>query len=68
MDQPDLEAGGGRHLPIVEGVNFAQAIRARRTLFTHIGHVQITAEELRTYFPDSTFDVAYDGQVVEIPA
>jgi phosphoribosyl 1,2-cyclic phosphodiesterase len=68
MDQPDLEAGGGRHLPIVEGVNFAQAIRARRTLFTHIGHMQITAEELRTFFPDSTFDVAYDGQVVEIPA
>jgi ribonuclease BN (tRNA processing enzyme) len=65
---PNLAEGHGRHLPIVEGVRFALAIRARRTLFTHIGHIQVTAEELRSYLPDDTFDVAYDGQVIELPA
>jgi len=64
----DLDEGHGRHLPIVEGIRFAQASRARRTLFTHIGHIQVTSAELRTYFPDDAFDIAYDGQVVELPA
>jgi phosphoribosyl 1,2-cyclic phosphodiesterase len=67
-DQPDLAEGYGRHLPIIEGVRFAQATRAQRTLLTHIGHVQVAPEELRAYLPDDTFDVAYDGQVVELPA
>ncbi|UCC86858.1 MAG: MBL fold metallo-hydrolase [Anaerolineales bacterium] len=67
-DAPDLYEGHGRHLPIEDGVRFAQAIRARRTLFTHIGHFQITPEELHAYLPDETFDVAYDGQVVELLA
>lgn len=59
----------GRHLPIVEGVSFAQAIRARRTLFTHIGHNQVGPEELRAYLPaGDTFGVAYDGQVIELTA
>jgi len=57
-----------RHLPIVEGVRFARAIRAQRTLFTHIGHIQIAPDELRHTFPDDSFDVAYDGQVVELQA
>jgi ribonuclease BN (tRNA processing enzyme) len=65
---PNLDEGQGRHLPMVEGIRFAQAIRARRTLFTHIGHIQMTPDELREYFPDETFDVAYDGQVIELPA
>lgn len=65
---PDLEEGHGRHLPIVEGVRFAQAVRARRTLFTHVGHIRITPGELRNYFSDDTFDVAYDGQMIEFPA
>jgi len=64
---PNLEEGQGRHLPIVEGIRFAQTIRARRTLFTHIGHLQRPVEELRQLFPDDTFDVAYDGQVIELP-
>jgi phosphoribosyl 1,2-cyclic phosphodiesterase len=59
----------GRHLPIVEGVNFAQAVRARRALFTHIGHIQVAPETLRAYLPaGDTFDVAYDGQVIELLA
>lgn len=59
----------GRHLPIVEGVSFAQAIRARRTLFTHIGHIQVAPEELRAYLPaGDAFSVTYDGQVIELPA
>lgn len=62
----DLDDAHGRHLPIIEGVRFAQATRARRTLFTHIGHIQISPEELRTYLPDDTFDIAYDGQIVEL--
>jgi ribonuclease BN (tRNA processing enzyme) len=65
---PDLAEGHGRHLPIVEGVRFAQAVRARRTLFTHVGHIQVAPEGLRNYFSDDTFDVAFDGQVVELPA
>jgi ribonuclease BN (tRNA processing enzyme) len=64
--KPILEEGHGRHLPIVEGIRFAQTIRARRTLFTHIGHIQSTPDGLRRYFPDTTFDVAYDGQVTEL--
>lgn len=64
----DLDEALGRHLPIVEGIRFAQAIRARRTLFTHMGHIRIALEELRTYFSDDTFDIADDGQVVELPA
>jgi phosphoribosyl 1,2-cyclic phosphodiesterase len=67
-NQPDLAEGYGRHLPISEGVRFARATRAQRTLLTHIGHIQMAPEELRTYFPDDAFDVAYDGQVVEFPA
>ncbi len=68
MHAPDLDEGHGRHLPIVEGIRFAQTIRARRTLLTHIGHVQCLPDELRRYFPDDTFDVAYDGQVIEFPS
>jgi ribonuclease BN (tRNA processing enzyme) len=68
MNDPGLDEGHGRHLPIIEGIRFAQASRARQTLFTHIGHLQVTPEELRTYLPDDTFDVAYDGQVVELSA
>jgi ribonuclease BN (tRNA processing enzyme) len=64
----DMVEGHGRHLPIAEGIRFARASRARWTLFTHIGHIQVTPAELRAYFPDDTFDVAYDGQVVELPA
>jgi phosphoribosyl 1,2-cyclic phosphate phosphodiesterase len=63
---PDLDEGHGRHLPIVEGIRFAQAIRTHRTLFTHIGHIQITPSGLREYFPDDSFDVARDSQVVEL--
>jgi phosphoribosyl 1,2-cyclic phosphate phosphodiesterase len=65
---PDMAEGHGRHLPIVEGIRFAQAIRARRTLFTHIGHVGCSVDELNEYFPNDTFDVAYDGQLVEVTA
>lgn len=66
VNQSDLDEGHGRHLPLLEGIRFAQTTRARRTLFTHIGHLQVTPAELRTYLPDDTFDVAYDGQVVEL--
>ncbi|GAB4535329.1 MAG: MBL fold metallo-hydrolase [Anaerolineae bacterium] len=65
-DRFELDEGHGRHLPLLEGIRFAQTTRARRTLFTHIGHLRISTEELRTYFPDDTFDVACDGQVVEL--
>jgi len=64
---PNMEEGHGRHLPMVEGIRFAQTIRARRTLFTHIGHIQVTHDILHTYFPDDTFDTVYDGQVIELP-
>ena len=71
-EQPDPTLSVGerrsRHLPIVEGIRFAKAVRARQTLFTHIGHIQTTSDQLRKYFPDDTFDVAYDGQVVELHA
>jgi phosphoribosyl 1,2-cyclic phosphodiesterase len=67
IDQSDLDEGYGRHLPVIEGIRFAQTTRAHRTLFTHIGHLQVSPEELRAYLPDDTFDVAYDGQVVQLP-
>ncbi len=64
--EPKLDEGHGRHLPLVEGVRFAQSIHARRTIFTHIGHIKAAPDELRQHFTDDTFDVAYDGQVVEL--
>lgn len=67
-NQPDEDEGYGRHLPITEGVRFARAIRAQRTLFTHIGHIQVAPEELQAHLPDDTFGVAYDGQLVELSA
>lgn len=67
-EKTDWEEELGRHLPVVEGIRFARAIRARRTLFSHIGHLRITPEELCAYFPDESFSLAYDGQVIELPA
>jgi phosphoribosyl 1,2-cyclic phosphate phosphodiesterase len=66
--RPEYGEGYGRHLPIVEGVRFARATRAQRTLFTHIGHIQVAPDELQSYLPDDALNVASDGQLVELPA
>jgi ribonuclease BN (tRNA processing enzyme) len=63
---PLLEEGQGRHLPIVEGVQWARQAGARRVIFTHIGHHRRTSEEVLSLLPDDRFTLAYDGMTVEL--
>ena len=53
------------HLSMQEGIPVAGRLRARRTLFTHIGHRTGTHAELEAWLPEG-FGVAYDTQVVEL--
>jgi len=63
---PLLEEGQGRHLPIVEEARWAEETSARRVIFTHIGHLRRTPEEVLALLPDSGFALAYDGLTVEL--
>lgn len=63
---PLLEEGQGRHLPIVEGAQWARQAGARRVIFTHIGHHRRTSEEVLSLLPDDRFTLAYDGMMVEL--
>jgi len=61
---PLLEEGQGRHLPIVEGIQWAGLVSARRVIFTHIGHLRRTPEEVLALLPEGEFTLAYDGLTV----
>ena len=63
---PLLEEGQGRHLPIVEGVRWAREAGARRVIFTHVGHLQRTPDEVLALLPGDGFALAYDGLTVEL--
>ncbi len=63
---PRLEEGQGRHLPIVEGAQWARSVDARQVIFTHIGHMKRTSEQVLALLPGRGFAVAYDGLTVEL--
>jgi phosphoribosyl 1,2-cyclic phosphate phosphodiesterase len=54
------------HLSMADTIPVARRLRARRTLFTHVGHRTGTHAELEAWLPEG-FGVAFDGQVVELP-
>jgi phosphoribosyl 1,2-cyclic phosphate phosphodiesterase len=53
------------HLAMEDAVPIVRRLRAKRTLFTHIGHRTGTHAELEEWLPDG-LGVAYDTQVVEL--
>jgi phosphoribosyl 1,2-cyclic phosphate phosphodiesterase len=55
------------HLSIEAGIDAARALRAKRTLFTHIGHRTGTHAELEEWLPEG-YGVAYDDLVIELGA
>ncbi len=63
---PLLEEGQGRHMPIVEGAQWARLAGARRVIFTHIGHLRRTPEQVLTLLPSGRFTLAYDGLTVTL--
>jgi phosphoribosyl 1,2-cyclic phosphate phosphodiesterase len=63
---PLLEEGQGRHLPIVEAAGWAEQAGARQVIFTHIGHLKHTPEDVLARLPGDRFALAYDGLTVEL--
>jgi ribonuclease BN (tRNA processing enzyme) len=63
---PVLEEGQGRHCPIVEEARWAEQAATRQVLFTHVGHIQRTPEDVLDLLPGSIFAFAYDGLTVEL--
>lgn len=63
---PVLEEGQGRHMPILEAVDWAEQAQARQVIFTHIGHHERTPEEVLALLPGGQFTLAYDGLTVEV--
>jgi len=63
---PVLEEGQGRHMPILEAVDWAEQAQARRVIFTHIGHHERTPEEVLALLPGNRFALAHDGLTVEV--
>ena len=66
LDGSSRERSFSGHLSMAEAIPVARRLRARRTLFTHIGHRTGTQAELEAWLPEG-FGVAYDGQVIELP-
>ena len=63
---PLLEEGQGRHMPIVEGAQWAEQAGARRVIFTHVGHLKRTPGDVLALLPDGSFALAHDGLTVEL--
>jgi phosphoribosyl 1,2-cyclic phosphate phosphodiesterase len=63
--RPLLEEGQGRHMPVFDAIRWARATGAQRVLFTHIGHVGLSPDQLCELLPPG-YDVAHDGLVVEL--
>jgi phosphoribosyl 1,2-cyclic phosphate phosphodiesterase len=62
---PLLEEGQGRHMPILESAQQAQETGVQRIIFTHIGHLRQTADQLLDQLPAGC-EVAYDGLVITV--
>jgi phosphoribosyl 1,2-cyclic phosphate phosphodiesterase len=65
LDGATRERAMRGHLSMAAGVEAARRLRARRTLFTHIGHRTGTHAELERWLPEG-FGVAYDGEEIAL--
>lgn len=57
------------HENIEEGIRLAKDLRAKRVLFTNIGHKTLTHEKLEEFvktYGGSTFGITYDGLQLEV--
>ena len=63
---PLLEEGQGRHMPIVEGAQWAEQAGARQVIFTHIGHLKRTHKQVLASLPNGRFTLAHDGMTVTL--
>lgn len=65
LDGSTRDQRPGGHMPISDGVKVAQRLKAKRTLFTHVGHRTGTFVELEGWL-DGAAEVAYDGLEIEL--
>ena len=65
LDGSTREQRPGGHMPISQGLEVARQLKAKRTLFTHIGHRTGTFVELESWL-DGAAEVAYDGLEIEL--
>jgi phosphoribosyl 1,2-cyclic phosphate phosphodiesterase len=63
--QPNLEEGQGRHRPMLESAAWASETGIERVLFTHIGHLKLSNDQVRARLPPGC-DLAYDGMVLSL--
>ena len=65
LDGSTRDQRPGGHMPISQGLEVARQLKAKRTLFTHIGHRTGTFLELESWL-DGAAEVAYDGLQIEL--
>jgi len=65
---PHPEEGQGRHLPMLRGLQWGHQVGARRIVFTHLGHVGLTDQELISRLADPVCTLAHDGMAISLPA
>lgn len=57
------------HSSIIEGINFARKIKAKKIYFTHIGHLTFPYKKLTKFvhrFGGRNFNIAYDGLKISL--
>jgi len=57
------------HSPIVEGINLAQKLKAKKVYFTHLGHQTLPHQELERFVQEKggpQFKIAYDGLTLNL--
>jgi len=57
------------HSPIVEGIEFAKKIKAKKIYFTHIGHLTLPYKKLLEFVRKSggkKFNIAFDGLKIKL--
>jgi phosphoribosyl 1,2-cyclic phosphate phosphodiesterase len=64
LDGSSRDRRQGGHMPMVEGLDVARALKPGRTLFTHIGHRMGTQVELEEWL-DGRAGVAFDGMQID---
>jgi phosphoribosyl 1,2-cyclic phosphate phosphodiesterase len=65
LDGSTREQRPGGHMPISEGIDAGKRLKAKRTLFTHVGHRTGTFTELEQWL-DGGGELAYDGMEIEL--
>jgi phosphoribosyl 1,2-cyclic phosphate phosphodiesterase len=65
LDGSARESGGRGHLAMADALAVARRLRARRTLFTHVGHGAGPHADLEAWLPDG-FEVAHDGLEIDV--